>query len=226
MAHNFFFNKYKYPVFAVSLGGALEDDDEEEDFSVISEEEVVLSQCVPYSPNPEILQYWKSCEIQSGLTRSVASLLAANETVSESVWVRAGVIFALPLLLAAGDSNVNVTWEFTTEPKCIAFSVLYKKDADIPTENSSILVPTTRVNSHQHPIKGRLRARREGLYTLMFDNSYSRFTGKKVNFSLSCEAGSGHSSAGPASPLHAAVSKSTAASSDLNSPDQDLPQTD
>lgn len=37
-----------------------EDDDEEEDFSVISEEEVVLSQCVPYSPNPEILQYWKS----------------------------------------------------------------------------------------------------------------------------------------------------------------------
>jgi hypothetical protein len=44
---------------AVLLGGAIEDEDEE-DFSVISEEEVVLSQCVPYNPNPEILQYWKS----------------------------------------------------------------------------------------------------------------------------------------------------------------------
>jgi predicted transcriptional regulator len=36
------------------------DSDDEEDFSVISEDDVNLSQCVPYSPNPEILQYWKS----------------------------------------------------------------------------------------------------------------------------------------------------------------------
>jgi predicted transcriptional regulator len=36
------------------------DSDDEEDFSVISEDDVNLSQCVPYTPNPEILQYWKS----------------------------------------------------------------------------------------------------------------------------------------------------------------------
>jgi hypothetical protein len=80
-----------------------------------------------------------------------------------------------------------------------------------------------------HPIKGRLKARREGLYTLMFDNSYSRylhkfvikikklflhyllirFTGKKLKFSLSCEIGpsSGRSSADPESPVRV-VSKS------------------
>lgn len=47
----------------ISLSAAYEvrpDSDDEEDFSVISEDDVNLSQCVPYTPNPEILQYWKS----------------------------------------------------------------------------------------------------------------------------------------------------------------------
>ncbi|XP_059479519.1 FYVE and coiled-coil domain-containing protein 1-like isoform X2 [Neocloeon triangulifer] len=179
------------------------DSDDEEDFSVISEDDVNLSQCVPYTPNPEILQYWKSNEVQSGMTKRVAEMLGHG--LSEEIWVRAGVIYGVPLLVVAEDlaPQVNITWQFSTEPNCIAFSILYKPDADVPPENSSMLVPTTRVNSHLHPIRGKLKARKEGLYTLMFDNSYSRFTGKKLKFSLTCEVGpgSGRSSADPESPV-------------------------
>jgi hypothetical protein len=182
------------------------------------------------------------------MTKRVAEML--GHSINEEVWVRAGVIYGVPLLVTAEDltPQVNITWQFSTDPnvsengqffymkinfdncflQCIAFSILYKPDADVPSENSSILVPTTRVNSHLHPIKGRLKARREGLYTLMFDNSYSRylqaciimmqnylyhllvrFTGKKLKFSLSCEIGpsSGRSSADPESPVRV-VSKS------------------
>ncbi|XP_065337104.1 FYVE and coiled-coil domain-containing protein 1-like isoform X1 [Cloeon dipterum] len=184
-------------------------DDDDEDFSVISEDDVNLSQCVPYTPNPEILQYWQSCEVQSGMTKRVAEMLGHNS--SSEVWVRAGVIYSVPILVNAEDltPQVNITWQFSTEPNCIAFSILYKPDADVPPENSSILVPTTRVNSHLHPIRGKLKARKEGLYTLLFDNSYSRFTGKKLQYSLVCDvgAGSGRSSAEPESPARA-VSRS------------------
>lgn len=40
---------------------------------------------------------------------------------------------------------------------------------------SQVLIPLTRCNSHKETIQGQLKVRHPGLYTLIFDNSYSRF---------------------------------------------------
>ncbi|XP_046385028.1 uncharacterized protein LOC124155332 isoform X2 [Ischnura elegans] len=185
---------------AGAMGGECEtrddDDDEEEDaedFSMISEEEVFLSQCTPYVPNPVTLQYWKSCEIQSGVTSSGSDLLALSvpdggeggKGKTEDVWIRAGAIYSVPLLIE--EKNINILWEFSTNPNSIAFSVLYKTSMDVPMSNALIVVPTTRVNSHLTAIHGRLRPKRSGVYILMFDNSFSRFTGKTVSYCLRAE---------------------------------------
>ncbi|KAG8230902.1 hypothetical protein J437_LFUL002933 [Ladona fulva] len=180
----------------VAEGG--EEDDE--DFSMISEEEVSFSQCIPYVPNPRTLQYWKSCEIQCGVTLSARDLLAAtipdsNEPGNgkgEVIWVRAGSIYSVPLLI--DDTHVSIFWEFSTDPNSIAFSVLYKTAADIPMSCALIVVPTRRVDSHLKPVGGRLRPKNSGVYILMFDNSFSRFTGKKITYSLKAEVSSGRES--------------------------------
>lgn len=40
---------------------------------------------------------------------------------------------------------------------------------------SQVLIPLTRCNSHKETIQGQLKVRHPGLYTLIFDNSFSRF---------------------------------------------------
>ncbi|XP_071442320.1 uncharacterized protein [Hetaerina americana] len=186
-----------FPTGAVEEGvdgkDEVDEEDDAEDFSMISEEEVFLSQCTPYVPNPVTLQYWKSCEIQSGVTSSGSDLLALSIPESgtggkgktEEVWVRAGAIYSVPLLIE--EKNIDILWEFSTNPNSIAFSVLYKTSMDVPMSSALIVVPTTRVNSHLTPIRGRLRPKRSGVYVLMFDNSFSRFTGKTISYCLRAE---------------------------------------
>lgn len=40
---------------------------------------------------------------------------------------------------------------------------------------SQVLIPLTRCNSHRETIQGQLKVRNPGLYTLIFDNSFSRY---------------------------------------------------
>jgi hypothetical protein len=63
------------------------------------------------------------------LTRTISSLIATGDRLSESVWVRAGVIYAVPLIITADDCSpqVNVTWEFSTEPKVSNF-IIFKEE--------------------------------------------------------------------------------------------------
>ena len=39
---------------------------------------------------------------------------------------------------------------------------------------AQVLIPLTRCNSHRETIQGQLKVRNPGLYTLVFDNSFSR----------------------------------------------------
>uniref|UniRef100_A0A673IHY7 FYVE and coiled-coil domain-containing protein 1-like n=1 Tax=Sinocyclocheilus rhinocerous TaxID=307959 RepID=A0A673IHY7_9TELE len=50
-----------------------------------------------------------------------------------------------------------------------------------------VLIPLTRCNSHKETIQGQLKVRNSGEYTLVFDNSFSRFLSKKVQYKLSIE---------------------------------------
>ncbi|XP_063603185.1 histone H3.v1-like isoform X2 [Penaeus indicus] len=52
-----------------------------------------------------------------------------------------------------------------------------------------VLIPTTRVASAQGTaMKGKLSTKQPGVYTFLFDNSYARYTARRVFFSLEIEA--------------------------------------
>jgi hypothetical protein len=62
------------------------------------------------------------------MTKRVAEML--GHSVNEEVWVRAGVIYGVPLLVTADDlaPQVNITWQFSTDPNVrkIAITLITK----------------------------------------------------------------------------------------------------
>ncbi|XP_029683775.1 FYVE and coiled-coil domain-containing protein 1 isoform X1 [Takifugu rubripes] len=91
------------------------------------------------------------------------------------------------ITIEVSDSGPTISWTFSSEPKSISFSVVYRGSADTQVEQSKVLIPLTRCSSHKETIKGQLKVRHAGLYTLVFDNSFSRFISKKVFYHLSME---------------------------------------
>ncbi|XP_055020627.1 FYVE and coiled-coil domain-containing protein 1 isoform X2 [Boleophthalmus pectinirostris] len=81
----------------------------------------------------------------------------------------------------------TISWMFSSEPKSISFSVVHRESTDAPIEQSKVLIPLTRCNSHQQTVQGQLKVRHPGLYTFIFDNSFSRFISKKVFYHLTME---------------------------------------
>ncbi|XP_051930680.1 FYVE and coiled-coil domain-containing protein 1 isoform X1 [Hippocampus zosterae] len=89
--------------------------------------------------------------------------------------------------VAVADSGPTISWMFSSEPKSISFSVVYQECAEAHLEQSKVLIPLTRCNSHKETIQGQLKVRRPGTYALIFDNSFSRFISKKVFYHLTME---------------------------------------
>ncbi|XP_070764455.1 FYVE and coiled-coil domain-containing protein 1 [Enoplosus armatus] len=89
--------------------------------------------------------------------------------------------------VAVGDCGPTISWVFSSEPKSISFSVVYRESPDTQVEQAKVLIPLTRCNSHKETIQGQLKVRHPGLYTLIFDNSFSRFISKKVFYHLTME---------------------------------------
>ncbi|KAJ7993202.1 hypothetical protein DPEC_G00270000 [Dallia pectoralis] len=104
---------------------------------------------------------------------------------SQELFVKSSCYSAVTIVVA--DSGPTVSWVFSSEPKSISFSVVYRESADIPVEQSKVLIPLTRCNSHKETIQGQLKVRNPGIYTLIFDNSFSRFISKKVLYHLTTE---------------------------------------
>ncbi|XP_074491618.1 FYVE and coiled-coil domain-containing protein 1 [Sebastes fasciatus] len=91
------------------------------------------------------------------------------------------------ITVAVGDCGPSISWVFSSEPKSISFSVVYRESTDTNVEQSKVLIPLTRCNSHKETIQGQLKVRNPGFYTLIFDNSFSRFISKKVFYHLTME---------------------------------------
>ncbi|XP_062373370.1 FYVE and coiled-coil domain-containing protein 1 isoform X2 [Sardina pilchardus] len=89
--------------------------------------------------------------------------------------------------IAVGSAGPTISWVFSSEPKSISFSMVYRDNTDIPLEQGKVMIPLTRCNSHKETIQGQLKVRNPGEYTLIFDNSFSRFISKKVLYRLSVE---------------------------------------
>lgn len=163
---------------------------DDEEFYVISDEEIMrsLSHSSPYAPadGDSSDPSFHVCQ-----TRTVDEILVefANG-IPREVWVNAGKGYGVPVAI---HKKITIMWEFTSEPKSIAFSLLFHTSTNAGTseveENNflqptQILVPITHCDSHLHAIHGKLVAKKPGIYTFYFDNGFSRFMAKKVKFIL------------------------------------------
>ncbi|ESP03012.1 hypothetical protein LOTGIDRAFT_111159, partial [Lottia gigantea] len=70
--------------------------------------------------------------------------------------------------------NTTLYWQFTSKPKDIVFSVKYTANEPSPLGDCDILVEPCKCNSHIQSVEGELLAKQSGIYTLIFDNTYSK----------------------------------------------------
>ncbi|XP_064190222.1 FYVE and coiled-coil domain-containing protein 1-like [Anguilla rostrata] len=127
--------------------------------------------------------------LKSGeLTQSVS--LTAEEMVrfgdgSRELFIKSSCYSVVAMELQTAGPTIS--WVFSSEPKSISFSVVYREGAQTPLEQAKVLIPLTRCDAHRETIQGQLKARNPGTYLLIFDNSYSRFISKKVFYHLTIE---------------------------------------
>ncbi|XP_029582509.1 FYVE and coiled-coil domain-containing protein 1 [Salmo trutta] len=101
------------------------------------------------------------------------------------LFIRSGCYSSIPI--TGSTPGASIHWLFTSHPKSISFSVLYREDTHTPLDEAKVLIPLTRCHSHKETMTGELMVRNTGEYTLIFDNSFSRFISKKVLYRLSVE---------------------------------------
>ncbi|KAM6919275.1 FYVE and coiled-coil domain-containing protein 1 [Xenentodon cancila] len=129
------------------------------------------------------------CLLKSGeLTLSVHFMLediSAFGSSSRELFIKSSCYSFIRITMNCPGPTVS--WTFTSEPKSISFSVVYRDTSEAPVEQAKVLIPLTRCNSHKETIHGELKVRNPGEYTLIFDNSFSRFISKRVQYHLSLD---------------------------------------
>ncbi|XP_002742000.2 FYVE and coiled-coil domain-containing protein 1-like [Saccoglossus kowalevskii] len=157
------------------------DSSRDELFDLISDEEIAKTKEDEKSNTLGSSMEISDDSLTSSLTMSVEQLEnPSNE--SKEIWIKPGKSYVVPVLVE--KPGITLCWEFTTEPKNISFSVTYRETEETKLEDSQVLIPLCRCNSHRQAVQGELMARQCGLYTLLFDNSFSRFTSKKAKYKL------------------------------------------
>ncbi|KAL8603113.1 hypothetical protein ACOMHN_046025 [Nucella lapillus] len=152
-------------------------------FQVITQEEVSKS-IAAYDDGSAGPQSLIDVPNMSSSMLLTAEDLASGEINTQSeTWIKPGRSFAVPISIA--HPNTVVTWEFTVQPKDIEFSITYCADSQQPVSQAEVIVSPARCNSIKEPIRGELTAKQAGVYTLVFDNFYSRMTSKKIHYTLS-----------------------------------------
>nr|XP_020490896.1 FYVE and coiled-coil domain-containing protein 1-like isoform X1 [Labrus bergylta]XP_020490897.1 FYVE and coiled-coil domain-containing protein 1-like isoform X1 [Labrus bergylta] len=136
-----------------------------------------------------IAQDAEICLLKSGdLTLSVhftVDEISGFGDSSRELFIKSSCYSTIPITMSSPGPTVS--WTFTSEPKRISFSVVYRESAETPLEQAKVLIPLTRCHSHKETIQGELKVRNAGEYTLIFDNSFSRFISKKVQYHLSLD---------------------------------------
>lgn len=144
------------------------------------------------SPEEDVITAVQDAEIC--LLKSGELTLAARFTVedistfgdgSRELFVKSNCYSTIPISISS--AGPTVCWTFTSQPKSISFSVVFRDRQDTPLEQAKVLIPLTRCNSHKETIQGEMKVRNPGEYTLIFDNSFSRFISKRVLYQLSLD---------------------------------------
>ncbi|XP_022084597.1 LOW QUALITY PROTEIN: FYVE and coiled-coil domain-containing protein 1-like [Acanthaster planci] len=168
-------------------------DRDEPDFDLISEEEISAVRNSISSPLDSPVVGLRSPRLAEKSTFTCPTLhmseLESGNKADDDITIKAGQSYAVPIHL--DSPGITLCWEFASAPKTVAFSVTYQPADSSPTDESQgqqahvdELIPLCKCNSHRHAVQGELMARKAGIYTLLFDNSFSRFTQKSVKYSL------------------------------------------
>ncbi|XP_032807049.2 FYVE and coiled-coil domain-containing protein 1 isoform X3 [Petromyzon marinus] len=160
------------------LASPSENEEAEKDVSIDRTAEE--SQPAPLALEPEILLL-KNSDPSFNVPLSPEDVRCFGECRRE-LHVKAGAYAVITMNVT--ESGLSLAWEFSSENRNVSFSVVWRDRPEQPVESSVVLIPLTRCNSHLQLVQGQLKARRPGLYLLIFDNSFSRFYGKKVSYHL------------------------------------------
>ncbi|XP_047908973.2 FYVE and coiled-coil domain-containing protein 1 isoform X3 [Anser cygnoides] len=126
----------------------------------------------------------KSGEIMIKLPLTVEEILNFGEGNRE-LFIKSSTYSIIPITVT--EMGLTISWVFSSDPKSISFSVVYQESEDTPLDQCKVLIPMTRCNSHKETIRGQVKVRNSGIYTLIFDNTFSRFISKTVFYHLTVE---------------------------------------
>ncbi|XP_064025664.1 FYVE and coiled-coil domain-containing protein 1 isoform X2 [Pogoniulus pusillus] len=126
----------------------------------------------------------KSGEIMTKLPLTVEEILNFEDSNRE-LFIKSSTYSIIPITVA--EMGLTISWIFSSDPKSISFSVVYQEAEDTPLDQCKVLIPMTRCNSHKETIRGQVKVRNPGIYTLIFDNTFSRFISKRVLYHLAIE---------------------------------------
>ncbi|NXT13137.1 FYCO1 protein, partial [Prunella fulvescens] len=143
--------------------------DESEDWQVAQDAEICLL---------------KSGEIMMKLPLTVEEITNFGESNRE-LFIKSSTYSIIPITVT--EMGLTISWIFSSDPKSISFSVVYQENEDTPLDQCKVLIPMTRCNSHKETIRGQVKVRNAGIYTLIFDNTFSRFISKRVFYHLAVE---------------------------------------
>ncbi|CAC5395607.1 FYCO1 [Mytilus coruscus] len=146
----------------------------DDQFHLISDEEVSKSLTEPISP-----RLTTDSNMTSSMTISTTDLEKGVVNSQNEILIKPGKTFAVPVMV--DRFNTTLCWEFNSHPKDVVFGVHYQT---MTGSSSEVLIPPCKVDSHKQYVKGELTAKQLGIYSLIFDNTYSRFTAKKIIYKL------------------------------------------
>ncbi|KAJ7404561.1 FYVE and coiled-coil domain-containing protein 1 [Willisornis vidua] len=126
----------------------------------------------------------KSGEIMIKLPLTVEEIINFGESNRE-LFIKSSTYSIIPITVT--EMGLTISWIFSSDPKSISFSVVYQEAEDTPLDQCKVLIPMTRCNSHKETIRGQVKVRNPGIYTLIFDNTFSRFISKRVFYHLAVE---------------------------------------
>ncbi|XP_054908360.1 FYVE and coiled-coil domain-containing protein 1 [Poeciliopsis prolifica] len=126
----------------------------------------------------------RSGDVTLAVPLSVEDILQFGDG-SRELFIKSSCYSTINITVA--DCETTIGWMFSSEPKSISLGVVYRESSDSEVEQAKVLIPLTRCNSHKETIQGQVKVRHPGLYTLIFDNSFSRFISKKVFYHLTME---------------------------------------
>ncbi|NWH24489.1 FYCO1 protein, partial [Grus americana] len=118
------------------------------------------------------------------LPLTVEEILDFGESNRE-LFIKSSTYSIIPITVT--EMGLTISWIFSSDPKSISFSVVYQESEDTPLDQCKVLIPMTRCNSHKETIRGQVKVRNSGIYTLIFDNTFSRFISKRVFYHLTVE---------------------------------------